>query len=93
MARRTWTSSWPARTRRIPRVYLRVELTATAQGPRLTWNTQPGLVYQPQVSADIGLWHNLGEARFAPGAGGLGGADGTGLGRLLSGAQIALGIL
>ena len=51
-----------------PSSVLRVELTATAQGPRLTWNTQPGLVYQPQVSADIGLWHNLGEARFAPGA-------------------------
>jgi hypothetical protein len=46
---------------------LRVELVPTEQGPRLTWNSQPGLVYQAQMSTDIGLWQNLGEPRFAPG--------------------------
>ncbi len=46
---------------------LRVDLGNTPQGPRLVWNTRPGLVYQPQVSTVIGIWQNLGDPRFAPG--------------------------
>jgi hypothetical protein len=47
---------------------LRTELIETAQGTRLTWNTQPGLVYQVQVTTDLGSWSDLGGPRFAAGA-------------------------
>ena len=46
---------------------LRIRLQQTHQGPVLSWNTQPGLVYQPQSSANLSVWSNLGSPRFAAG--------------------------
>ena len=46
---------------------LRVDLQQTAQGLFLGWNTQPGLIYQVQVSTNLKSWTNLGGLRFAPG--------------------------
>ncbi len=46
---------------------LRAQLQPTAQGYFLDWNTEPGLVYQVQVSANLKGWTNLGGMRFAPG--------------------------
>jgi hypothetical protein len=43
-------------------------LTPTAQGLYLEWNTEPGLIYQVQVSPDVGVWTNLGVPRFAAGS-------------------------
>ncbi len=37
------------------------------QGAFLDWNTQPGLIYQVQSSANLKNWTNLGGMRFAPG--------------------------
>jgi hypothetical protein len=33
----------------------------------LSWNTQPGLMYQVQVTTDLISWVNLGAPRFAAG--------------------------
>ena len=33
----------------------------------MNWNTQPGLIYQVQVSTDLNGWTSLGGMRFAPG--------------------------
>ena len=46
---------------------LRLDLQSTAQGLFLDWNTQPGLIYQVQVSTNLKSWTNLGGLRFAPG--------------------------
>jgi hypothetical protein len=46
---------------------LRMRLQHTAQGLFLNWNSQPGLMYQVQVSTDLGGWVNLGGPRFAAG--------------------------
>lgn len=46
---------------------LRQSLDSTPQGFFLKWNTQPGLIYQVQTSADMGPWSNVGGPRFAPG--------------------------
>jgi hypothetical protein len=46
---------------------LRQRLDSTQQGPFLSWNTQPGLVYQVQVSTNMNSWSNLGSPRFAAG--------------------------
>lgn len=48
---------------------LRTQLNGTPQGFFLTWNTQPGLTYQVQVSTNFAApaWSNLGAPRFAPG--------------------------
>jgi hypothetical protein len=48
---------------------LRVQLIASTQGTRLSWNSQPGLMYQVQVSRNsvAGSWINLGTPRFAAG--------------------------
>jgi hypothetical protein len=51
-----------------PNSVMRVQLVATAQGARLSWNSQPGFVYQVQVSQDLGFWSNFGSERFAAGA-------------------------
>jgi hypothetical protein len=40
----------------------------TLQGMYLSWNTQPGLTYQLQVTADFISWSNLGSPRFAAGS-------------------------
>jgi len=46
---------------------IRVDVVATAQGVRLSWNTQPGCVYQVQVSADYTTWVDYGSPRAATG--------------------------
>jgi hypothetical protein len=46
---------------------LRIDLQPTAQGLFLNWNTQPGLIYQVQVSTNLKGWTSLGGMRFAPG--------------------------
>jgi hypothetical protein len=46
---------------------LRMHLQSTVQGLFLNWNTQPGLIYQVQVSTNLNGWTNLGGMRFAPG--------------------------
>jgi hypothetical protein len=46
---------------------LRMQLQPTVQGLFLNWNTQPGLIYQVQVSTNLKSWTNLGGMRFAPG--------------------------
>ncbi len=46
---------------------LRVQLQPTVQGFFLNWNTEPGLIYQVQASANLKIWTNLGGMRFAPG--------------------------
>jgi hypothetical protein len=37
------------------------------EGWFLSWNTQPGYVYQVQTSTNLGSWTNLGAPRFAAG--------------------------
>jgi len=46
---------------------LRTSLVATGQGWRLRWNTQPGFIYQVQVSSNVNSWENLEGPRFAAG--------------------------
>jgi hypothetical protein len=48
---------------------LRTQLTGTSQGFFLSWNTQPGLTYQVQVTTNFASasWSNLGAPRFAAG--------------------------
>ena len=46
---------------------LRTRLEPSSQGMFLQWNTQPGLMYQVQVSTDLSSWTNSGGPRFAPG--------------------------
>jgi len=46
---------------------LRQRIVQTPQGPFLNWNTEPGLVYQVQGTADMGNWVNLAGPRFAAG--------------------------
>jgi hypothetical protein len=47
--------------------WLKTTLVPSAQGLFLTWNTQPGLTYQVQVSTNLGAWGNFGSPRFANG--------------------------
>ena len=51
-----------------PNSVLRARLSISALGRRLTWNTQPGLVYQVQSSSDLAAWANVGAPRFAAGS-------------------------
>ena len=46
---------------------LKVQLTKTAQGYFLGWETLPGLTYQVLVSTNLTTWSNLGAPRFAAG--------------------------
>jgi hypothetical protein len=48
--------------------WLREEVTTTAEGPFLNWNTQAGATYQVQSTADFNTWTNVGSPRFAAGA-------------------------
>jgi hypothetical protein len=65
-----------------PNSVMRVQLVSTAQGTQLSWNGQPGSVYQVQISDNLsaGSWTNFGAPRFAVGtsdaipAGGVGAA-------------------
>lgn len=57
---------------------LRLDMMRNGQGLWLNWNTEPGFVYQVQISTNATTWQNLGVARFAPGAGdavAVGGSD------------------
>lgn len=45
---------------------LRLGLQRNVQGLWLNWNTEPGFVYQVQVSTNATTWQNQGGARFAP---------------------------
>lgn len=47
--------------------WLTVSVTRAAKGCYVSWNTQPGLTYQVQVSTDFKNWSNVGSARFAAG--------------------------
>jgi hypothetical protein len=47
---------------------LSVQLQQTGKGLFLNWNTQPGLVYQAQVSTNLKVWSSIGGTRFAAGA-------------------------
>jgi hypothetical protein len=47
--------------------WLRTQLTTTAQGIFLGWNTQPGATYQVQMTTNLAAWINLGAPRFAAG--------------------------
>ena len=46
---------------------MRVQLVSTAQGTRLSWNGQPGFIYQVQVSENLDFWTDFGSPRFAVG--------------------------
>jgi hypothetical protein len=48
--------------------WLRSGLVPTSQGMFLTWNPQPGLLYQVQSSVDMLSWENVGEQRLASGS-------------------------
>jgi hypothetical protein len=50
-----------------PTTWLRTELVQTPQGFFLSWNPQPGLIYQVQTSADLSSWITVGPPRFAAG--------------------------
>jgi hypothetical protein len=45
--------------------WLQTMITKTSQGMFLSWNTQPGAMYQVQVSTNFGTWTDLGSPRFA----------------------------
>ncbi len=48
-----------------PQTWLRTKLVRKPGGALLTWNPQPGLIYQAQISTDLRNWVNLGGPRFA----------------------------
>jgi len=48
---------------------LKTQLAADPLGWRLSWNTQPGFVYQVQSSVDFVEWTNAGTPRYAAGTG------------------------
>jgi len=48
-----------------PNTWLQTTLANTQQGLYLSWNTQPGLTYQVQVTTNFTAWTNLGGPRFA----------------------------
>lgn len=46
---------------------LKTQLTVDPLGRRLSWNTQPGFIYQIQSSVDFLEWTNAGSPRYAAG--------------------------
>ena len=44
---------------------LKTEFIKTAAGSKLEWNSQPGAIYQVQVTTDISSWFDAGEPRLA----------------------------
>jgi hypothetical protein len=50
-----------------PTTWLQTSLANTPQGFFLSWNPQPGLIYQPQSSSNLVSWVNVGPPRFAAG--------------------------
>jgi len=51
-----------------PASSLKLGMIRNGQGLWLNWNTEPGFVYQVQVSTNATVWQNIGRARFAPGS-------------------------
>jgi len=51
-----------------PGTWLKAGISHTYQGWFLSWNTQPGLVYQVEASTDFTTWSDLGSPRFAAGS-------------------------
>ena len=52
----------------VPGTWLVQSIKTTPQGLFLSWNTQPGFLYQVQTaSPNLGAWTNLGPPRFAAG--------------------------
>jgi hypothetical protein len=47
--------------------WLSEQVTTTAEGPFLSWNTQAGATYQVQSTPDFDTWTNVGSPRFAAG--------------------------
>ena len=47
---------------------LRLDMLRNGQGLWLNWNSEPGFVYQVQISTNATTWQNVGPARFSPGA-------------------------
>jgi len=50
-----------------PSTWLTTQIANTKQGAFLSWNTQPGFIYQVQATTNFTTWSNWGEARFAAG--------------------------
>lgn len=46
---------------------LRTQIRNSDHGPRLEWNTEPGLLFQVQTSADFKSWKDMGTVRFSAG--------------------------
>ncbi len=51
-----------------PNSVLRIDMVPSEMGLRVSWNTQPGLVYQVQISSDFSQWSNYGAPRLAVGS-------------------------
>jgi hypothetical protein len=51
----------------VPSTWLAQSITRTPQGVFLNWNTQAGMTYQVQQSANMKTWSNLGTPRFEAG--------------------------
>ena len=50
-----------------PSSVMRLQIVSTAQSTTLNWNSQPGFIYQVQVSENLASWTNFGSPRFAAG--------------------------
>jgi hypothetical protein len=50
-----------------PQSVLKVRMEPSPEGAILSWSTQPGSIYQLQVTTDFKTWSNFGSARFAAG--------------------------
>ena len=50
-----------------PSTWLRTTLANTSQGMFLSWNTQPGLTYQVQVTTDLKTWSDSGRTAVCGG--------------------------
>lgn len=48
-----------------PDSVLKVVISTREQGPYVEWTTEPGSVYQLQISSDLKTWQNVGTQRFA----------------------------
>jgi hypothetical protein len=50
-----------------PQKVLRLGWRTEAKGTSLSWNAEPGCIYQVQISQDLKAWSNVGAPRFAAG--------------------------
>ena len=51
----------------VPSTWLTTKISNSPEGWFLSWNTQPGYVYQVQTATNLANWTNLGLPRFAAG--------------------------